>query len=107
MRVAALSGHAHLSPPIALTAPSQIFCGIIFQLGIEISSTATDQVSCNCLEVRKKAEGLVISIPTCGVACLPQGCFLGVRTTPPNSTNTHPSRCPRLHIISYGFFEYV
>ena len=49
-----LSGNAYLSPPIALTAPSQIFCGIIFQPGIEISSIATDQVSCNCLEFRKK-----------------------------------------------------
>jgi hypothetical protein len=51
-----LSGNAYLSPPIVLTAPSQIFCGIIFQPGIEISSTATDQVSCNCLEFRKKTQ---------------------------------------------------
>lgn len=107
MRIAGLSGHAYLSPPIALTAPSQIFCGIIFQPGIEISSTATDQVSCNCLEVRKKAEGSVISIPTCGVACLPQGYFLGVRTTPSNATNTQLSPCPRPPTISYGSFEYV
>lgn len=102
-----LSGNAYLSPPIALTAPSQIFCGIIFQPGIEISSIATDQVSCNCLEFRKKAEGLVISIPTCGVACLPQGYFLGVRTTPSNATNTQLSPCPRPPTISYGSFEYV
>jgi hypothetical protein len=103
-----LSGNAYLSPPIVLTAPSQIFCGIIFQPGIEISSTATDQVSCNCLEFRKKnAESLVISIPTCGVACLPQGYFLGVRTTPSNGTNTQLSSCPRPPTISYGSFEYV